>query len=104
MSAESSTGDTCDLSFALRLEISRALSSYLLHGEAGRDRLHKATQRVCTEAHALHLSPDEVVAVLKRLFERTPLEGDGDPALRRAAWEEFTQSCISAYFNAGESD
>ena len=102
MDSDSAGADAYDLSFDLRLEISRALSSYLAHGEAARDRLHKATQRVCTEAHALKLSPDEIVALLKRVFERTPVTGDGDPVRRHAAWQDFTQSCISAYFNAGD--
>ena len=102
MTAELAGEEGYELSFELRLEISRALSGYLAHANGARERLHKATQRVCTEAHALRLSPDQVVAVLKRLFERTPLAGDGDPELRRAAWEEFTQSCIAAYFNAGD--
>ncbi|MDB4886574.1 MAG: hypothetical protein JWN79_2012 [Gemmatimonadetes bacterium] len=103
MSAESADAEIYELSFELRLEISRALSAYLAHADGARERLHKATQRVCTEAHALRLSSDEIVAVLKRLFERTPLTGNGDPDLRRAAWEEFTHSCISAYYNAGEA-
>ena len=104
MSAELTEGDALDFSFDLRLEISRALSGYFADPEGARGRLTRATQRVCTEAHALALSPDQVVAALRRLFERTPLAGDGDPALRRAAFEEFSRSCIAAYFNAGERD
>jgi hypothetical protein len=102
MSAESSPEGVCEFSFDLRLEISRALSAYLATGE--RQRLHAATQRVCTEAHALRLSPDQVVVALRELFERTPIAGDGEPERRHAAWEEFTQSCISAYFNAGDDE
>ncbi len=104
MSAESTDDGICEFSFDLRLEISRALSSYLTHGESSRGRLVKATQRVCTEAHALTLSPEQVVAQLKRLFERLPLSSDGDLERRRAAWEEFAQGCISAYFNAGDDE
>lgn len=104
MSAESANTGEHDLSFPLRLEISKALSAYLAHGESARERLDKVTQRVCTEAHALRLTPDQVIAVLRRLFERTPVTTDGDPARRHAAWQEFTQSCISAYFNAGEDE
>lgn len=105
MSAESTEEEGgYELSFALRLEIARALSAYLANAAGARERLTRATQQVCSEAHALSLSPEQVVAVLKRAFERTPLAGDGDPERRRAAWEEFTQSCISAYFNAGDPE
>jgi hypothetical protein len=104
MSAESANVGAGDFSFELRVEIARALGSYLEHGSAAREHLLRATQRVCTEAHALSLTPEQVVDMLKRLFERTPLTGDGEPERRRAAWEEFTQSCISAYFNAGDHE
>lgn len=102
MSAESSPDGVFEFSFDLRLEISRALSAYLASGERG--RLHAATQRVCTEAHARRLTPDQVVLALRELFDRTPIAGDVEPGRRRAAWEEFTQSCISAYFNAGDDE
>lgn len=103
MSAEPTDGDAADFSFELRLEISRALTAYLADPVGARDRLDRATKRVCTEAHALALSPDQVVGALRRLFDRTPLAGDGDPALRRAASEEFSRSCIAAYFNASDA-
>ena len=102
MTADPTDDRLCEFSFDLRLEISRALSAWLEQGERARERLHLATQRVCTEAHTLKLSPDQVVAALGELFERTPLAGDGDPERRRAAWQEFTKSCISAYYNAGD--
>lgn len=104
MSAESTDDEACEFPFDLRIEISKALSSYLQHGESSRERLHKATQRVCTEAHRLALSPEQVVSEIKRLFERMPLSGDGDIDRRRAAWEEFAQGCISAYYNAGDDE
>jgi hypothetical protein len=104
MSVEPYSNDDSDFSFELRVEVSRALSAYLANGDAARERLHTATGRVCTEAHALKMSPEQVVTALRRLFERTPLAGDGEPARRHAAWEEFTRSCIAAYYNAGEVD
>jgi hypothetical protein len=104
MSAEPSGHDDSEFSFELRVEVARALSAYLTVGEAARERLHTATGRVCTEAHALKMSPEQVVTALRHLFERTPLAGDGEPERRHAAWEEFTRSCIAAYYNAGEDD
>ena len=104
MTADRTDERLCEFSFDLRLEISRALGAWLEQGERARERLHRATQRVCTEAHALRLSPDQVVAALGDLFERTPVAGGGDLERRRAAWQEFTQSCISAYYNAGDPE
>lgn len=95
--------DVVDFSFDLRLEISRALTAYLSRGAPAHARLLEATKRVCTEAHALNLSPEELVATLRRMFARMPLAVDAEPERREAAWNEFTQSCIGAYFNAGDN-
>lgn len=92
-----------EFSAALRAEIAKALSGYLANGERGRDRLRRATQQVCTEAHQLELTPETMVVALQHLFERTPLSGSIAPDRRRAAFEEFMQSCIAAYFNADDS-
>jgi hypothetical protein len=84
-------------------EVGRALSALLTSpGEQARERLRKATQRVCTEAHRLALSPERLEATLKRLFERIPLAGAIDPELRRAAYEQFVKACISAYYDADD--
>ena len=62
-------------------------------------------QRPQIDWHATHRSKVEaVVAQLKRLFERLPLSSDADLERRRAAWEEFAQGCISAYYNAGDDE
>jgi hypothetical protein len=84
-------------------EVGRALSALLTSpGEQAHERLRKATQRVCTEAHRLAISPERLAGVLQRLFERIPLAGAIDPELRRAAYDQFVQGCISAYYDADD--
>ena len=85
------------------VEVGRALSALLTSpGEQTRERLRKATQRVCTEAHKLAISPERLADVLRRLYERIPLAGAIDPELRRAAYEQFIKGCISAYYDADD--
>lgn len=85
------------------VEVGRALSALLTSpGEQARERLRKATQRVCTEAHKLAISPERLSDVLRRLYDRIPLAGAIDPELRRAAYEQFIKGCISAYYDADD--
>jgi hypothetical protein len=104
MRVDSAQGSPREFSIALRMELAKALSSYLARGETERERLRGVTQRVCAEAHRLQLSPEGMVTALKRLFETTPLAGGIDPERRHVALEEFMKSCIAAYFDADEGE
>jgi hypothetical protein len=107
MTDESPAGGFGGFSAELTREVGVALGALLASpGERTQERLRLATQRVCSEAHRMALPPEQMVAALKRLYERVPLAGAVDPDRRRAAYEQFVAGCIAAYYNAedvGES-
>ncbi len=89
-------------SSAIRQEIAIALNDFSATDEASHARLAAACKRVCTEAHALHLSATEMEATLRRLYAELPGGGAShdQQAHRRVIFDRFLSGCVEVYDDA----
>jgi|SRR5476651_1070763 len=86
-------------------ELSGALHEYAM-APAGTDdetRLQAATDRVCAEAHAVGMTPEQMVIALKGFYDRVAGEDILEDDRRRTAFDALLSGCIRAYFAAAET-
>ena len=85
-------------------ELSVALHEYAT-ARAGTDDgtlLQAATDRICSEAHAVGMTPEQMVIALKGFYNRVAGEDILADDRRRAAFDGLMSGCIRAYFATEE--
>ena len=89
-------------SFESRKEVAIALNAYMAHPALGEQRLIEACARICTESHTMHLSSEQMVLALKRLYAELPGESKlpEEEKRRHAAFDALLAGCIKAYVEA----
>ena len=86
----------------VRKEVTIALNTYTTQSDPGANqRLVAAMERVCAEAHAMHLSVHDLGRALVVLYADLPGVDDGR---RRDIFRNFTRSCVDALTRANASD
>jgi hypothetical protein len=86
---------------AVRAEVNAALEDHLEHRDARSDaRLRAVTDRICSEAHALDLSPEKMLSAIEAFYAVLPYPLTPADADRRRAFDTFVTRCIRAYFGS----
>jgi hypothetical protein len=95
--------ESFELSPPTRNEIALAIAAYLSQRSTDGDgHLRHAAVRVATEANQLGVSADQMLAAVKRLFERAP-RISGDVQKRVEASNKFARWCVE-YYTASHDD
>jgi hypothetical protein len=93
---------TAQFSSDIRKEVAIALHANMADPEVGEQRVVEACARVCTETHAMHLTAEQMVLALTRLYAELPGEAKlpSEEHRRHEAFDTLLAGCRTAYLDA----
>ncbi|MDB4900638.1 MAG: hypothetical protein JWN53_2446 [Gemmatimonadetes bacterium] len=80
-------------------EVQSALNGYLAMAPEREEKLQEAMRRLCTEAHARSLGPEQMVIAVKHAWATMTTAHQGDYQRKRAAMDHAVSACIIAYYH-----